>query len=531
MKRIVYILLALASCAFMACAGHPAVKDTVAPYVPAYDLSGVTLPKPDVYNLPAWHGFNKLNLFHLNSGVGYDDGGMDIREADFALMQQMGFNFVRFPMDYRYFYNPSKRSFDMEKIAWIDHAIDYGIKYNVHVELCLHTAPGYSVAPDLKDGMDLLTTGRRHFIAIWQFLANRYKDIPNSVLNFNLLNEPEPTMVFDYTGVAMNPQFASLMKDTINAVRAVTPDRLIVLDANQRHPMDLFALGVSTNNIIQSTHCYMPFSVTHEGMENQSQFPANFTDKTVTWPITNYFNGFVYATWPSSHLFGVENTKAVFNNPSGFAAGTVSMIIVRQSHDNEELALLCDGKEVARRTASKSDSPVTVTFPANAVPAGTKKVELYVSSGDWVNVDKFVISGVTVKCTNIDWALPPSSMTVGVDTVTDAQTIKDWMLPAAWDGVPVMIGEMGCMAQNPDQAAYRAILMKDYVDAFDGLPWAFWEFKGGAMSLFRLSKADVCDTPVVVHYGDGKTQTYYYDKLWYDAIKHTLDIPADGNAQ
>jgi len=258
-----------------------------------------------------------------------------------------------------------------------------------------------------------------------------------------------------------------------------------------------------------------------------SQFPENFTNKQVTWPIENYFNGFIYGPWHSRQLFGVQNTRAVFNNPEGFDAGTVSITAVRQSQRNT-LVLLCDGKQTAT-LAVPADAPsgATLDFPADAVPAGTKKIEIYISNGDWINIDKYSISGVTVDCTNIDWGYPPSEMTVGIDTITDAQSIRNWFLPPVWDNVPIIIGEMGCMAVNAEQAGYRAKLMRDYVDAFGDLPWAFWEFKGGAMSMFRLDPTDVFIHPYIVNYGDNKTQIYYVDKLWYDAIKHKLERPAE----
>jgi hypothetical protein len=536
MKTIRLALPAIAVCVIMSCTAHYAQ-----PYMPKDDPGTVTLPDPTNNNIPAWRGFNKLNLFLISSGPGYDDCGTDIRESDFALMRQMGFNFVRFPIDYHFIYNPSTKKFDMEKIAWIDHAIEYGIKYNVHVNLNIHTAPGYSVAP-LEDGMDVFTTGKPHFIAIWQFFAKRYKNIPNTVLSFNLLNEPDANMVFDNTGLALAQPYISLMKDTINAIRKERPDRLIILDVNQRQPHNLSQLGISIDNIYLSSRGYAPWSVTHEGMMGQTQIPANFTNAQLTWPIRNYYNGFIYAPWHSTHLFGVENTRAVFNHPSGFAAGTASMFLVDQYLLEDTLAIICDGVETARivsvnpnlggkknraeASVKREDMvPWTVTFPDNSIPAGTKRVEIIDAVGDTVNVDKYEVSGVTIKCTNIDWLFAPSEMTVGVDALTDAKTLRNLILPSpVWDNLPVMIGEMGCMAQNAEQAAYRARLFKDYADAFADLPWAFWEFKNGAMSLFNLTQTEVCDTPVEVEYGDGQTQTYYYDKLWYDAIKHRLNI-------
>jgi hypothetical protein len=327
-------------------------------------------------------------------------------------------------------------------------------------------------------------------------------------------------------GLDLAQPYISLMKDVINAIRKERSDRLIVLDVNQRHPHKLSQLGISNDNIYLSSRGYGPWSLTHEGMMGQTQIPANFTNAQLTGPIRTYFTGFIYAPRHSTHLFGVQNTRTIFNHPTGFAAGTVSMLIVNQYLENDELVLICDGVETARCISVKSPDgrPWTAAFPNDAIPAGTKKVEIIDAVGDWVNVDKFAVSGVTVDCTNIDWLFPPSEMTAGVDTLTDAKTLRNWILPSpAWDNLPVMIGEMGCMARNSQQAAYRARLFKDYVDAFADLPWAFWEFKGGDMSLFSLTRTEVCDTPVEVEYGGGQKQMYYYDKLWYDAIKHRLN--------
>jgi hypothetical protein len=447
-------------------------------------------------------------------------------------MQLLGFNFLRYPLDYRFFYDPSNKSFDMEKIGWLDNAIEYGIKYNVHVNLNLHSAPGFSVV-GFDDGFDFFTTGKEHFLEIWRFLARRYQNIPNSILSFNLINEPDANIVFDHTGLSMMPEFVSIMIDTINVIREYTPDRFIVLDSVHRQPIHLSALGISTDNIILSNRGYAPWSVTHESMMGQTQIPANFIDPQLTWPINNYFNGFIYAPWHSTHIFGVENTRAVFNHPTGFNAGTASMLIVNQYLPNDYLALICDGVVTANTVSTRSEDgkPWTVVFPENSIPAGTRKVEIIITQGDWVNVCSFEISGYKVKATNIDWGYAPTEMTIGVNTITDALSLRNMIMPPQfWDGLPVMIGEIGCMAPytHPERAVMRSRLMRDYVDAFADMPIAFWEFKGGAMSMFRLNESTVCYTKIDVEYidddGVSKVQIYYYDKLWYDAIKHRLTL-------
>jgi endoglucanase len=503
--------------------GKIAVTD-ISAYVPIEDVNSVLLPEPSNENIPQWRGFNKLNLYDYGSpNANYDDNGFIFRESDFALMNQLGFDFVRLPIDYRFLYNISDKTLNMDKIYWLDLAVEYAIKYNIHIEINLHKAPGFWVGGEF-DGMDLLQSkspAAEHFILIWQAIARRYKDIPNTIIDFNLLNEP-PAKFLEQDGTTPVRAYKQILIDVMNAIRAERSDRLIVIDVDRRQPFNLDSLGISIDNIYQAPHCYAPFSVTHEGMNGGNIFPANFTNKQATWPITNYFNGFIYGPWHSKQLFGVKNTKAVFNNPNGFEKGTVSIIIVGQSQSNK-LIILCDGKQTADLTVpANTPSGTTMTFPDDAVFAGTKKVEIYISNGDWINIDKYIISGITVECTNINWGYPPSEMTVGVETITNAQSIKDWFLPPAWDNIPTIIGEMGCMAPDAVQAEYRAKLMGDYVDAFGELPWAFWEFKGGAMSMFRLTQSNVCTTPYTVEYGEDKTQTYYVDKLWYDAIKHKL---------
>src|SRR6478609_8237743 len=52
------------------------------------------LPVPSVAHLPRWRGFNLLEKFMVGNQQPY-------REDDFAMIAELGFNFVRLPMDYR----------------------------------------------------------------------------------------------------------------------------------------------------------------------------------------------------------------------------------------------------------------------------------------------------------------------------------------------------------------------------------------------------------------------------------------------
>ena len=52
------------------------------------------LPDPTAQKLPRWRGFNLLEMFNVGNKAAF-------KEEDFKLIAELGFNFVRIPMDYR----------------------------------------------------------------------------------------------------------------------------------------------------------------------------------------------------------------------------------------------------------------------------------------------------------------------------------------------------------------------------------------------------------------------------------------------
>ena len=52
--------------------------------------------------------------------------------------------------------------------------------------------------------------------------AERYRDVPAAAVSFNLVNEPA-----DVDG----PTYVNAVKGAIEAIRAISPDRIIVSDA------------------------------------------------------------------------------------------------------------------------------------------------------------------------------------------------------------------------------------------------------------------------------------------------------------
>ena len=242
---------------------------------------------------PPWYGFNLLEYFSTDADwmkyFPYKDDGM-FQEDDFRWIRDWGFNWVRLPMDYRFWTDPNDlMKIDEKKVEPIDRAIRLGEKYSVHIDICLHRAPGYCILDTLdekqtgihitKEKTDLFTDPKTldAFVYQWTFFAGRYKGIPSERLSFNLMNEPllmhvpRNTHTFsnddwrryyaDPDWLAGEAKYTRVARAAVDAIRVIDPKRLIVTDGlaggNLPIPM-LIETGIT-----QSAHTYAPALLTH----------------------------------------------------------------------------------------------------------------------------------------------------------------------------------------------------------------------------------------------------------------------------
>ena len=109
-------------------------------------VAAVALPEPSPRKLPRWRGFNLLEMFHAG-------GDRPFREEDFAWISELGFDFVRLPLDYRCWSDREDWTRLKEDVLKrLDRAVELGKKHAIHVQLNFHRAPGYTVAspPEAK---------------------------------------------------------------------------------------------------------------------------------------------------------------------------------------------------------------------------------------------------------------------------------------------------------------------------------------------------------------------------------------------
>jgi len=223
---------------------------------------------PSSSSLPLWRGFNLLEKFIMGRHAAY-------LEWDFDALAAWGFNFVRLPADYR-IWTRAPGQYDEAQLKEIDQAIDWGRQRGIHVNLCLHRAPGYCINPPAEPlnlfGADAGgEEARRQFAAQWGMFAERYRAIPNRELSFDLVNEPDRITPAEYLPA---------VQAAVEAIRAADPQRLIIADGlgcgNLPVP-ELVGLGIA-----QSTRGYQPMQLSHykaSWVKGADRFPRP------SWPI------------------------------------------------------------------------------------------------------------------------------------------------------------------------------------------------------------------------------------------------------
>ncbi len=228
--------------------------------------------------LPRWRGFNLLDFFQAFNMDSEHGQGM-VSEDDLRWIRDWGFDFIRLPMDYWLWIDTDWRTTrtlkpeDAMKVNTgffdkIDRAVELCRKYQLHLNLNFHRAPGYCCNPPRREPFSLWIDplAQDAFVFHWDLFARRYKGVSEKELSFNLVNEPP-----------RNESYARVMTRATEAIRKHSPDRLIIHDGELTPEMYSPAVG-------QSMHMYWPGDLTH--------YRAPWLDKDghmpmPTWPLKN----------------------------------------------------------------------------------------------------------------------------------------------------------------------------------------------------------------------------------------------------
>jgi endoglucanase len=230
-----------------------------------------TEPKPR-NKLPKWKGFNLLDYFNPNP----ESARPQTREEYFKWMSDWGFNFVRIPMaypsylkiDHKKNITPRQiRKVDRKRTDQIEALVYQAHKYNLHVSLNLHRAPGFCVNAGFYEPYNLWQDeeAQKDFYWHWKFWAKRFKNVSREKISFDLVNEP-------CTRADMNDQhsarsavpgdiYRKVAKNALEAIRSQNPDHLVVADGNNVG-RDVIP-EIADLDIAQSCRGYNPAIISH----------------------------------------------------------------------------------------------------------------------------------------------------------------------------------------------------------------------------------------------------------------------------
>lgn len=458
-------------------------------------FAAAPLPEPTPGSLPRWRGFNLLERFV------YRKNPPPFREQDFRLIAEMGFNFVRLPMDYRFWIRDNDwEQIDDEALKAIDEAIAYGRKYGVHVCLNFHRAPGWTVArPAEPRNLWKDAEAQRVCAKHWAHFARRYRGIPSRELSFNLFNEPGGDMTED--------DYVKVVSLMAAAIRAEDPGRLIICDGLQwgtRPSLKLLPL-----NVAQATRGYAPMQISHY----QASWAGGERYPRPEWPLVNvpaWLCGPMKRDLMSPIRITLEE-PAPADSAFRFRVGVVSQ--------NVTLVVRADGREVWRRELvsgpgegewekavySKQWNIYQNVWNLDCVvplPVGARTLELVAEKGDWATFMEFGLKlggqpERTVR-TESHYGMMNQPITFGKDGWASQRRGREWLYETAvrpWveaqrQGVGVFVGEFGCYNRTPHDVALRWLedVLRNYREA--GWGWALWNFRG-SFGILDSARADV----------------------------------------
>jgi aryl-phospho-beta-D-glucosidase BglC (GH1 family) len=450
------------------------------------------LPAADAHHLPRWRGFNLMNKFYFRP-----EGNGPFAEEDFRMIHELGFNFVRLPMDYRIWSAPGDWTrFNRAQLGQIDQAVAWGGRYGIHVCINFHRAPGYTVAQPAETRSLWSDAEAQRVCALhWSTFARRYRGVPNERLSFNLFNEPP-----DISPAA----YAAVVRKMASAIRAEDPDRLILCDGlawGTKPVAELASLDVA-----QATRGYTPMEVTHyraSWIGGSDRFPLP------TWPRAQA-EGTLY--WPGKTEIKREARRPL-SIEGAFPQGARLRLHVTVVSSQAHLVVKADGTAVWEKRfvcgPGKGEwkqarhmrewNTYQNLYDADywaPIPAGTDRVEIAVTEGDWLQLSELGLAlpnaAEDVFPLRSDWNQPPAQVRYRpsgrsgpfLSAVMEDRrwlwrtTIAPWKALEA-RGVGMMVGEFGCFNQTPHPVvlAWLEDCLAHWRRA--GWGWAMWEFRGG----------------------------------------------------
>jgi endoglucanase len=191
-----------------------------------------------------------VNMGNALDAPSEGEWGFTLEEKYFQAAKDAGFDSVRIPVRWSaHAMTEPPYTIDPNFLKRVDWAVNCAMSRNMPAILNVHHYLELFGDPN---------SHRERFLAIWQQIAEHYKDYPQ-ILLFEPINEPSGKL----SGSVLN----SVLKQAITVIRKSNPDRIIVAGSEWNVAGTLASLEIPKDdrNIIVSIHTYNPLAFTHQG--------------------------------------------------------------------------------------------------------------------------------------------------------------------------------------------------------------------------------------------------------------------------
>ena len=198
----------------------------------------------------------------------------DHNKDSFSFLSELGFNSVRFYLNYNLFEDDNvPYQYAETGFKWLDRNIQWAKENGIRLVLNMHCPQGGYQSNG--DGHALWTNpeNTKRLSALWTEIAKRYADEP-TILGFGLINEPG--IPVEKSKDAM-PIYTKAVQNIIDSIREVNQNHIIFVEKlgfiqdSVTLERDWVTLNnrcnwpeVQDNNLVYEFHTYNPFTFTHQ---------------------------------------------------------------------------------------------------------------------------------------------------------------------------------------------------------------------------------------------------------------------------